>query len=129
VPSDRKLDGISLAPLLGGRDLPPRKQPLMWAYYNAINDARVAMRHGQWKVLARINGGRFPRYENLTPERLKEVQAAELTDFEIYDTVTDPGETLNLFSRGLPGEKELLALFNSEYKALAEDSFAWNRTP
>ncbi len=129
VPSDRKLDGISLTPLLDGRDLSQRKQPLMWAYYNAINEARVAMRHGQWKVLARINGGKFPRYENLTPERLKEVQAAELTDFEIYDTATDPGETLNLFRRGLSGEKELLDLFNLEYKALAEDSFAWDRTP
>jgi len=129
VPAERKLDGISLAPLFDGRDLPERRQPLLWTYFNAINDARVAMRHGPWKVLARINGGKFPRYENLTPARLAEVQTAELTDFEIYDTTTDPGETLNLAGRGLATEQQLTELLNSEYRALAGDSFAWSRNP
>ena len=59
------------------------------------------MRHGSWKVLARLNGGDLPRFENLTPERLEKVRMAELTDFEIYRVTTDPGETLNLAGRGL----------------------------
>jgi arylsulfatase A len=97
----------------------------LWAYYNAINDARVAMRHGPWKVLARLNGGAFPRLENLTPENLKKAQAAELTDFEIYNLDEDPGETLNLAGRDLTNEQELIALLRAQYSALAADSFAW----
>lgn len=125
VPADRKLDGISLVPLFTSGETPQRPQPLLWAYYNAINDARVAMRHGPWKVLARLNGGTFPRLENLTPENLKKAQAAELTDFEIYNLNEDPGETLNLAGRDLTNEQELIALLRTQYSALAADSFAW----
>lgn len=125
VPAERKLDGISLVPLLKSGEAPQRTQPLLWVYYNAINDARVAMRHGPWKVMARLNGGSFPRLENLTPENLKKAQAAELTDFEIYNLEQDPGETLNLVGRELSNEQELTALLRKQYSALTNDSFAW----
>ena len=125
VPTDRELDGMSLVPLLRTGELSHRTRPLLWAYYNAINDARVAMRHGPWKILARLDGGAFPRLENLTPENLKKAQAAELTDFEIYNLDQDPGETLNLAGRDLRNEQELLALLRTQYSALAADSFAW----
>lgn len=124
-PADRAFDGMSLAPLLRGEPAPERAKPLVWAYYNAINDARVAMRHGKWKVLARLNDGRLPRYENLTPERRREVETAELTDFEIYDVSTDPGETLNLAGRGLAEESELVQRLRTEHAALIADSPAW----
>ncbi len=125
VPSDRRLDGISLVPLFNTGEVPERTQPLLWVYYNAINDARVAMRHGPWKVLARLNGGEFPRLENLTPENLKKAQAAELTDFEIYNAEQDPGETLNLAGRELANEQDLIAQLRKQYSALAADSLAW----
>ena len=127
VPAERNLDGISLVPLLKTGEAPQRTQPLLWVYYNAINDARVAMRHGPWKVMARLNGGSFPRLENLTPENLKKAQAAELTDFEIYNLEQDPGETLNLVGRELSNEQELTTLLRKQYSALANDSFSWAR--
>jgi arylsulfatase A len=124
-PADRPLDGVSLADLLRDGRAPQRPKPLLWVYYNAINDARVAMRHGPWKVLARLDGGQLPRYENLTPERLAQVQQAELTDLEIYNLTNDPGETLNLAGRGVAEEEELRALLQREYRELASDSPAW----
>jgi arylsulfatase A len=123
--ADRPLDGVSLADLLRDGRAPQRPKPLLWVYYNAINDARVAMRHGPWKVLARLDGGQLPRYENLTPERLVQVQQAELTDLEIYNLTNDPGETLNLAGRGVTEEEELRALLQREYRELASDSPAW----
>ena len=129
VPAERTLDGISLVSMFKTGEVPERTQPLLWVYYNAINDARVAMRHGPWKVLARLNGGEFPRLENLTPESLKKAQAAELTDFEIYNLEQDPGETLNLVGRELVQEQELTALLRTQYAALAADSFAWRPDP
>ena len=126
-PAERALDGISIADVFTAGKIPARSRPLLWAYYNAINEGRVAMRHGPWKLLARLNEGRFPRYENMTTDRLKEAQSAELTDFEIYDTTNDPGETRNLAGRGLETESQLIALLRSEYQSLANDSFAWER--
>ncbi len=124
LPTDRPLDGISLAGLLRGGPMPVRSQPLVWAYYNAINDARVAMRHGPWKVLARLGAG-IPRFENLTAETLQTVRQAELTEFEIYNVERDPGETQNLSGRQLSEQAELTALLKDRYRELAASSPAW----
>lgn len=125
VPEERRLDGMSLASFFATGTMPERTRPFVWAYYNGINDARVAMRHGPWKVLARLNGGKFPKRENLTPETLAEAQAATLTDFEIYNVAADPGETLNLTDRGLTEQPDLIAKINAGYKDLVSDSPAW----
>ena len=123
--TNRPLDGMSLVPLIHNGAMPTRQKPLLWAYYNAVNDARVAMRHDRWKVLARLDQGRIARFENLTPLRLQQVQTAPLTDFEVYDISKDPGETLNLAGRGLPDETMLVQQLQSEYEALVADSPAW----
>ncbi|MFN9720800.1 MAG: sulfatase-like hydrolase/transferase [Planctomycetota bacterium] len=125
VPENRPLDGMSLAPVLWNQPLPPRPKPLLWVYYNSLNDARVAMRHGAWKVLARLNDGTFPRFANLTAQQIPEAQSAKLTDLEIYNVESDPGETLNLAGRGLATEQELSDLIQREYDNLAADSFGW----
>ena len=125
----RPLDGISLAGLLRDGQVPERVRPLLWAYYNAINECRVAMRHGRWKVLARLNSGNLPRLENLTEKTVDLVRSAELTDVEIYDLQSDPGETLNLAGRGMSEEAGLVQLLQAEYRQLAADSPAWSPVP
>lgn len=127
LPSGYSSDGVSLVSLLLNGQPPQRSRPLIWAYYNAINDARVAMRHGAWKVLARLNGGQLPRFENLTAERLGMVQQASLSDFEIYDVSRDPGETQDLTGRGLEQEQDLVELLQVEYARLASESPSWPR--
>ena len=125
LPENRAFDGVSLASFFADGKMPARSKPLIWAYYNGINDARVAMRHNKWKVLARLNGGNFPKRQNLTPTTLAEAKAAELTDFEIYNAETDPGEIVNLNGRGLPEEAELAAAIKAGYAELVNDSPAW----
>ncbi|MEQ9411599.1 MAG: sulfatase-like hydrolase/transferase [Fuerstiella sp.] len=125
LPENRPLDGISLTPLFETGNMPARPKPLVWAYYNGINEARVAMRHGPWKVLARLNNGEFPKRQNLTPEMLAEAKAATLTDFEIYNVQTDPGETQNLAGRSLPEQDSLTEAIRDGYQQLVNDSPAW----
>ena len=125
IADDRALDGMSLAPFFATGQTSARKKPLVWAYYNSINDARVAMRHGRWKVLARLNGGKFPKRQNLTPTTLAEAKAARLTDFEIYNIAADPGELSNLADRTLVQQAELIAKIRSAYEELVSDSPAW----
>jgi len=125
IPTQRPLDGMDLTPLFVEGKMPDRTKPLVWAYYNAINDARVAMRHGPWKVLARLNGGKFPKRQNLTPTTLAEAKAAKLTDFEIYNIAADPGEIVNLAGRDLDAEADLVATIQQGYRELVNDSPAW----
>jgi len=73
VPTDRAIDGTSMLPIFKGKPI-KRKVPLYWQYDKAISDPKVAMREGNWKILA----------------------TADLETFELYDLRADPGETTNL---------------------------------
>ena len=132
LPQDRTFDGISLASLLTKGQFPNRIKPLIWAYYNALNQAKVAMRFGSWKVLASLDGGKFPQLQNLTPKTKQQLEQAELTDFEIYNVNTDPGETQNLYGRDQLSSKEqqeLLQQLKSGYAELLTNSPVWMPKP
>jgi arylsulfatase A len=122
--SDLKLDGISFLPLLRGESL-ARSKPLVWAYYNALNESRVAMRDGPWKVLAKLNGGKLPRMQNVTREQLPNVRDAQLTDIEIYNLGDDIGETKNLARTNPELTTKLRTKLEEQYRELADDSHAW----
>ncbi|MEP3481849.1 MAG: sulfatase-like hydrolase/transferase [Fuerstiella sp.] len=128
LPENRTFDGVSLATLLTMGQFPNRTKPLIWAYYNAINEAKVAMRFGSWKVLARLNGGQFPQLQNLTPKTKQQLEQATLTDFEIYNVDIDPGETQNLYGRDQQSSKkqdELLQQLKLGYAELLTNSPVW----
>lgn len=125
LPKGRMSDGLSLAGFLHSGKFPARSQPLVWAYYNALNDGRVAMRHGPWKVLAQLNSGTVPKLANLAPRHFAMLRQAELTDFEIYHIETDPGESEDLAASGLPETKRLISLLNDRYQELLSDSPTW----
>lgn len=124
IPKEPELDGISIKSLLLGKNV-SRKKPLVWAYYNAINDARVAMRYGQWKVLAKLNEGSVKKLTNLTAESLPLVRDAKLTNIEIYDLSVDVSEQNNLSGKNKKLTRELASLLQQEYQKLVEDSHVW----
>ena len=73
-PTDRTLDGASLLPLMDGQPV-ARSKPLYWQYDRAIGGAnRIAMRDGDWKLLAN----------------------ADLSKFELYNLRSDLGEQTDL---------------------------------
>jgi arylsulfatase A len=73
VPSDRVLDGVDISRLLtGSSDEIDRPIPLFWRLHMAPN-AKMAMRIGDWKILAN----------------------SELTEFELYNLAEDPQESVD----------------------------------
>lgn len=75
APTDRVIDGANVLPLLTGVAAAPvaRPQPLFWRLHMAPN-AKIAMRVGDWKILADEN----------------------LKTFELYQLAVDPQETTDL---------------------------------
>jgi arylsulfatase A len=118
------LDGTVFLPALTGKPI-DRRQPLVWAYYNALNEARVAMRHGKWKVLAKLDGGKLPKLQNVTTETFPMVKNAQLTDIEIYDIESDIGETNNLASTHSELASELAQKLDAAYRDLVSESHVW----
>jgi arylsulfatase A len=127
VPESLMLDGTSFLPALEGKEI-ERAKPLFWVYFNAINEARVAMRDGDWKVLARLNGGDFPKLQNVTAERLPSVQAAQLTNFEIYNIREDIDESDNMVNKDGQQIVELQKKLTHAYRELVSESHVWTPT-
>ena len=62
VPKDRVIDGASILPILEGQSV-GREVPLYWRYDKALSRPyTVAMRQGDWKILADTNMTRFELY-------------------------------------------------------------------
>ncbi|MCA9218362.1 MAG: sulfatase-like hydrolase/transferase [Planctomycetales bacterium] len=127
VPSDLKLDGTNILPALDGKQV-DRAKPLAWAYFNGLNEARVAMRDGKWKVLAQLRDGdgkSIPRLQNVTSESLPIVRDAQLTDLELYDLTTDISEAKNLALDDPELAKRMLRKLERAYRELVNNSHVW----
>ncbi|TWU39605.1 sulfatase family protein [Novipirellula artificiosorum] len=121
-PADLVLDGTSFLPALEN-NAPLRPKPLLWIYYNALNERRVAMRDGDWKVLAKLNIGKFV---NVSTDNEAEVKAAELSDFQIFRITDDIGESKDLSSSMPEKLAELTQRMKVHYRELLSGSHIWD---
>ena len=121
IPEDLELDGASFLPALENRPI-KRNKPLIWAYYNAINEHRVAMRSDQWKVLAKMN---LPKLQNVHTGNINEVRAAQLSDIQIYNIEDDIGEVSNLSGGHQQLKEELTNKLTKAYNDLVAGSHVW----
>jgi arylsulfatase A len=125
---DRALDGESFSMLIqtGKKE---RTKPLTWAFYNALNEHRVAMRTDDWKILCRLKSDTtyLPMINNLYTGNEGFVKEAELTDFELYNMNKDIGEVENVAEKYPEVLEEMKELLGVEYAALLEDSHVWKR--
>jgi arylsulfatase A-like enzyme len=72
VPDDRTIDGVSMLPIFEGKHL-KREIPMYFRWNGCWSDMKIAMRDGDWKLLA--DGG--------------------LKNFELYNLRADPRELHN----------------------------------
>ncbi len=124
VPGDLQLDGAVMAPTFQNKPL-TRPKPLIWCYYNALNEHRVAMRQGVWKVLAKLNGGELPRFSNVNTKNVVEARGAKLTDIEIYRLSDDLAETHNRAETNPKALARLTTQLELAYRELVRDSMVW----
>jgi len=123
-----KLDGESFTSLLntGGFN---RSKPLIWVFYNAINGHRVAMRKGDWKIMARLmtDNGELRQINNLADSNIDLIKSAQLTDYVLFNLKEDVNESENLATKKPEVFEDMKNQLNSEYKELLKDSHVWIR--
>ena len=124
----RDLDGESFASLLESGNF-ERNKPLLWSFYDALNDQVVALRHGDWKIMCRLknNGEYLPKIHNLYDGNESFVKEAKLTDFVLYDLKNDISESKDLSKKDIEQFTAMKELIEVEYKNLLEDSHIWIR--
>lgn len=101
LPQGRTLDGTNILPaLLHGKTV-HRDQPMLWWLYHARGGFEVAMRVGDYKLLASMTPQADPGGigDAKPPEGvtiMKFIKQADLDRFEMFNLKTDPSETTNL---------------------------------
>lgn len=122
------LDGQSITKLIKtGKQ--KREKPLIWAFYDAINDHRVAMRVDDWKILCRLktDTAYLGHIHNLYEGNEKLVKEAKMVDFELYSMKNDMGETNDVAQQYPEVFHQMVKEFKAEYAALLKDSYIWKR--
>jgi arylsulfatase A len=124
APADRKLDGASIVPALEGKAI-TRTTPLYWHFNRAFGGQQVAMRIGEWKILAALDKPQAARGNDLTAEQQQAFKTAMPVAFELYNLRTDIGEKNNLAAT----EPDRLMVMREEllrkYLEVREESPIW----
>lgn len=124
VPGDRALDGASWLSALNGGQV-ARSTPLYWHFNRANGPAKVAMRVGDWKILATLSGGEPARSNDITEADEQAFKQAELAAFMLYNLKTDIGETTDLAATEPAKLAELKALLEKKYLEVRLESPSW----
>jgi len=125
---NRTLDGQSIVPFIK-EGVMQREKPLIWIFYNALNDRVVAMRDGDWKIMATLKNDTtmLPNIRNIYDGNEALIKQASLDDFVMYNLKEDVTESQDL-STTYPEVFEKMKLkLKSEYKSLVDSSFVWHR--
>jgi arylsulfatase A len=115
-------DGTSSLPALKNKAI-ERSKPLAWVYYAALNERRVAMRDGDWKVLATLN---ISTLRSVDSRNAAQVKAARLSDFQMFKITEDIGERHDLCGSQPKKLAELKQRLTTYYRDLIEDSHFWS---
>jgi arylsulfatase A len=125
VPSDRALDGASFLPVLEGRPI-ARRTPLYWHFTWANAGPQAALRRGDWKIVAHLEGlPKEPRRGNIIDAHSRAVKSAELGKMELYNLRADIGETTDLREREPARFEELAALLRAKYREVRAEAPVW----
>lgn len=96
LPTQKTLDGASVVSLFDGKKI-KREKPLFWHYFGGTGNRQVALRDGDWKVVARWDGpANMPVGGSLKAGVVPALKESQLTHFELYNIAEDIAETTDL---------------------------------
>lgn len=124
APNDRTLDGASFAQSLGGEKV-DRPAPLFWHYYNAISPAKVAIRDGDWKLVAHIDLGTKKAGGYFRPETSLAIKQGKLTTMELYNLADDLAEKHDLAAEKPEVVTTLKKKLQAKYDAVLDEAPDW----
>lgn len=129
IPQGLVLDGANLLPVLEGNPV-QRERPLFWFYYNALNEAKVALIDDGWKILAQLEdpqspGQRLPNLEHVNAANEARVKGAGLMNFELYQLADDIGEARDLTAQEPERLARMQAKLEVRYQEVRDTQHIW----
>jgi arylsulfatase A len=124
VPDDRAIDGASFLPILHGKPI-ERTTPLYWQFNYARSKPKVAMRVGDWKILATLSEPDLKPGADITDEVQQSIKRAELASFELYNLRNDVGETTDLAEKEPKRLEAMAAQLGKLYHEVRDEGPVW----
>jgi arylsulfatase A len=128
VPTDRPIDGADFLPALEGKKI-ARKTPLFWHYYRALGEPRVALRDGDWVVLAPCKPLPEGAGGPLKAGDMELIKGARLTTFELYNLRDDLGQNRDLARQQPERLRALSDRLRALYGEVIAEGPTWNVPP
>jgi arylsulfatase A len=95
LPADRILDGTSMLPALEGKTI-ARRRPLYWQFNRARADAKVAIRDGDWKLVASLDTPEPKPSGGIPADEMQLIKTAGLTNLRLYNLRSDIAESTDV---------------------------------
>jgi arylsulfatase A len=124
VPDDRPIDGASFLPIFDGKPI-HRETPLYWQFNFARSKPKVAMRIGDWKILAHLTGPELKPGGDILETDQNTIKTAELAAFELYNLRDDTGETRDLAKTQPRRLQQMSATLRRLYRDVRDESPTW----
>ncbi|MBI5773781.1 MAG: sulfatase-like hydrolase/transferase [Verrucomicrobia bacterium] len=122
-PPGRVLDGANVLPVFAGKPV-ARATPLYWHFVHASGEPKVALRQGDWKLLASFNTT-GPRMLDIDERSEREVKTADLQKFFLHDLNRDLAEANELSAAEPAKLAELRALLEAKYREVRAETPVW----
>jgi arylsulfatase A len=123
-PADRAIDGASMLPILKGEPI-ERKTPLYWQFNFSHAAPRVAMRVGDWKILATLTGPQQRPGGGIEAAAQQALKTAELDRFELYNLKDDVAETTDLAEKEPERLAQMAEQLRKLYREVRHESPTW----
>lgn len=125
LPKDRAFDGASIVPLLSGQPV-KRSQPLFWHYYGGYEGWQVAVRDGEWKLLAKTDQSpNVPIDGSLVAGTIGALKDTKLVDFQLFHITEDLTESNNLAASEPERLAKLSEFAQQMYRQVIRDCPDW----
>lgn len=123
-PQDRALDGTNILPALNGGSV-TRSTPLYWHFNRAIGEPKVALRAGDWKILATLDKAPATRTNDITGQDERDFKEARLQTFMLFNLRADLTEQSDLAAAEPAKLAEMKALLEAKYAEVQAESPTW----
>lgn len=124
APADRAIDGASWTPALNGGRV-RRRTPLYWQYNPAASRPKVALRDGDWKILAALSGPAIAPGADVREADQRAFKSAEAEGFELYNLREDVGEATDLAAREPDRTRAMAAALRRLHREVRDESPVW----
>ncbi|MEZ6123501.1 MAG: sulfatase-like hydrolase/transferase [Planctomycetaceae bacterium] len=124
VPQDRTLDGVSLLPLFRGQPI-ERRKPLYWQFNRAKSEAKVAIRHGDWKLVAGLNPLSPSSGGEIAADEMQLIKTADLVNFELFNVRSDVAESADVSEQHPDVLMSMKQMMTDMYVDVREEAPTW----